>query len=118
MHAADRHTRPLDPPMREDGALVWTGSDVDPVELQKRGWQVHSFREIRERYIVPARARGSARTSLDNPAKPLLDLLGTRAPFAVVGVSIRTAADLRDLYGFVIEPAYRRGVPLLDLLRP
>lgn len=107
------NVRQLDPPAREEGALVWTGTDVDPAALQKRGWQVHSFREIRERYIAPARARGSARATLDNPRKPLLELLDTRTPFAVVGVSIRTAADLRDLYGFLIEPAYRRGLSLL-----
>jgi hypothetical protein len=35
--------RPIDPPAREDGALVWTGADADPGALQKRGWQVHSF---------------------------------------------------------------------------
>lgn len=107
------HAWPLDPPAREDGALVWTGVEVDPVGLQKRGWRVHSFREIRERYIAPARARGAARVTLDNPAKPLLDLLDNAAPLAIVGISIRTAADLRDLYGFLIEPAYRRGLSLL-----
>jgi len=28
-------------------------------------------------------------------------------------VSLRTPADLRDLYGFIVEPAYRRGLTLL-----
>lgn len=100
-------------PVREGAALLWVPAGVDPSALQKQGWNVHSFRDLRDRYITPARSRGTARTSLDNPAKPLLDLLGSTKAFAVVGVSLRTAADLRDLYGFVIEPAYRRELKLL-----
>lgn len=68
---------------------------------------------MRAQYIDPARAIGVERVSLGNPAQPLLDRLATRTPLAVVGVAIRTAADLRDLYGYLIEPAYRRGVALL-----
>ena len=77
------------------------------------GWKVHSFRDLRERFIVPARSRGTARSSLDNPAKPLLDFLAANSPLAVVGVSIRTPADLRDVYGYLVEPAYRRDLSLL-----
>ena len=101
------------PPDREEGSLIWGPASLDPAALMKSGWKVYSFRDVRERYIAPARSRGIARTSLDNPAQPWLDLLSTSAPLAVVGVSLRTAADLRDLYGFVIEPAYRRGMALL-----
>jgi DNA helicase-2/ATP-dependent DNA helicase PcrA len=100
-------------PEREDGALLWVPADADPTALQKRGWVVLSFREIRDRYIAPARSRGSARTTLDNPAHPLLELITQTRALAIVGVSLRTAADLRDLYGFVVEPAYRRGATLL-----
>ena len=100
-------------PTREGGALLWEPAETDPAALQKGGWTVLSFREIRERFIAPARARGSTRTSLANPAQPLLDLLDKTPALAVVGVSLRTAADLRDLYGFLIEPAYRRGATLL-----
>ena len=101
------------PPGREGGSLIWAQASLDPAALLKAGWTVHSFRDLRDRFIVPARSRGSTRTSLDNPAKPLLDLLSTSSPLAVVGVSLRTPADLRDLYGFIIEPAYRRGLTLL-----
>lgn len=100
-------------PDREGAALLWVQADLDPAALQKQGWSVYSFRDLRDQYISPARSRGAARTSLHNPAKPLLDLLGATKAFAVVGVSLRTAADLRDLYGFVIEPAYRRELKLL-----
>lgn len=100
-------------PEREAGALLWLPADVDPAALQKRGWAVHSFREIRDRYIGPARSRGTARTTLAIPAQPLLDLIAQTRALAVVGVKLGTAADLRDLYGFVVEPAYRLGATVL-----
>lgn len=101
------------PPDREGGSLTWAPAGLDLAALQEAGWAVHSFRELRDRFIVPAQSRGTARTTLDNPAKPLLDLLATSKRIAVVGVSLRAPADLRDLYGFVVEPAYRQGLSLL-----
>jgi hypothetical protein len=100
-------------PRRDNGGLLWVPAGVDPVALQRRGWAVHSFRDLREQYIVRARSRGTTRTSLANPSQPLLDLLSGTTAIAVVGVSLRTPADLRDLYGFLIEPAFRHGTTLL-----
>ena len=100
-------------PRRERGGLVWSASCVDVATLQEAGWTVYSFRDLRERYITPARSRGTARTTLANPAQPLLDLVAATPALAVVGVSLRTAADLRDLYGYLVEPAFRRGTSLL-----
>lgn len=111
--SAEPRTRELGVPQRERGALLWVNERVDPALLQKQGWSVHSFRDLHADYITPARSLRSARTSLDNPAQPLLDMLGRSGAMAVVGVSIRTAADLRDLFGFIVEPAYRRGLTLL-----
>ena len=101
------------PSGRLTGSLIWTTDSPDPTDLQKVGWEVHSFRQIRDRYIGPARSAGQARLTFSNPAQPVLALLDRRQPIAVVGTPLRTAADLRDLYGFLIEPAYRRGVDLL-----
>ena len=101
------------PPAREGGSLTWASTSLDPAALLKAGWRVYSYRDLRERFIVPAQSRGTARTSLENPAKPLLDFLVVSSPIAVVGVSLGTPADLRDLYGFIVEPAYRRGLALL-----
>jgi DNA helicase II / ATP-dependent DNA helicase PcrA len=107
-------TEPVFAPLaREDGSLTWAPINLDPAAFQKAGWSVHSFRDLRKGFIAPAQARGTARTSLDNPAKPLLDLLTASSPVAVIGVSLRTAADLRDLHGYIVEPAYRRGLTLL-----
>lgn len=107
------HSSAPRPPERDGGSLTWTSFNVGPSELLDSGWTVRSFREIRQQYIVAARSPGTERTSLDNPARPLIDFLVASSPLAVVGVSLRTAADLRDLYGYVVEPAYRRGLTLL-----
>jgi hypothetical protein len=89
------------PPAREGGSLTWASTSLDPAALLKAGWRVYSYRDLRERFIVPAQSRGTARTSLENPAKTLLDFLVVSSPLAVVGVSLGTPADLRDLYGFL-----------------
>ena len=100
-------------PDREGGALVWSTGAPDVLALQGLGWTVRSFRDLRETYIKQARSAGTSRRTLANPAQPLLDLVGGTKALAVVGVNLATPADLRDLYGFVIEPAYRRGTFLL-----
>ena len=107
--------RPAVPPIpaREGGALIWAPADTDVVALQKAGWTVHSYRELHDRFITPARSRGTNRSTLANPAQPLLDLIAQTPALAVVGVAMQTAADLRAVYGFLIEPAYRRGSTLL-----
>lgn len=112
---APAQDRPKAPavPNREGGALLWAAAEVDLSGLQQQGWTVHSFREIKDRYISPARSRGTVRTTLANPAQPLLELIARTPALAIVGVNLGKAADLRDLYGFLIEPAYRRGGTLL-----
>ena len=61
-----------------------------------------------------ARPRGTnakhPRESRPAPARPNCPNAGPRCGRR----RLQTAADLRDLYGFLIEPAYRRGSTLLD----
>jgi DNA helicase-2/ATP-dependent DNA helicase PcrA len=101
------------PPARDGGSLTWVSDSPDLVSLQKLGWTVLSYRDLREQYITVSRSVGTGRASLDNPARPLLDFLVAASPIAVVGVPLATPADLRNLYGYLIEPAYRRGLTLL-----
>ena len=101
------------PPVREGGSLTWVTDTPHPASLQKLGWKVLSYRDLRDQYIAPSRSVGVGRASLDNPARPLLDFLVAGSPIAVVGVPLATPADLRNLYGYVVEPAYRRGLTLL-----
>jgi len=70
------------------------------------------FRSLRARYIRPARATDARRRTLEAPAKPLLDWLAAQAGVAVTGVKVSTAS-LADMYGFLVEPCYRLGVPLI-----
>jgi DNA helicase-2/ATP-dependent DNA helicase PcrA len=101
------------PPVREGGSLTWVTDSPRPASLQKLGWKVLSYRNLREQYIAPSRYVGVGRATLDNPARPLLDFLVAGSPIAVVGIPLATPADLRNLYGYVVEPAYRRGLTLL-----
>src|SRR5665811_314284 len=101
------------PPARDGGSLIWASDTPDLASLQKLGWKVFSFRDLRDQYIATSRSVGIGRTTLDNPARPLLEFLVANSPIAVVGVPLATPADLRNLYGYLIEPAYRRGLTLL-----
>lgn len=100
------------PSNREDGALVWTTESPPPDVLRKAGWHVVSFRDLLGIYIKPAQLTGVQRSSLTNPAQPLLDLIRSR-PLAVLGVVAKTAADIRDVYAYLVEPAYRARQSLL-----
>jgi len=70
------------------------------------------YRSLHARYIRPARATDARRRTLEAPAKPLLDWLAAQAGVAVTGVKVSTAS-LADIYGFLVEPCYRLGVPLI-----
>jgi DNA helicase-2/ATP-dependent DNA helicase PcrA len=105
--------------------LVWTSAALEPRRLRAEGFEVHSFSELRRRYIDIARRTGTIRTALDNPAQPLLDLFENRERVAIVGVASATVEDLRIAYGMLVEPAFRRDCSLiiqadrdLDDLRP
>jgi DNA helicase-2/ATP-dependent DNA helicase PcrA len=86
---------------------------ADPRALAKVGWQVHTLGSIREQYILPAEAQSAARTSIVNPAQPWLDVISAGHPLAVLDVVTASTADLRDIYGYLVEPAYRAGATLL-----
>jgi DNA helicase-2/ATP-dependent DNA helicase PcrA len=69
-----------------------------------------SYRSLHARYIAPAKATGARRSTLQPPAQPLLDWLAAQPAVAVHGV--RTP-DVADVYGYLAEPAFRLGVPLV-----
>ena len=84
--------------------MTWTTETLDPSALRSRGWRVYSLHELRKTYIEPARATGLRRTSLANPAQAVIGLFGTNDRVAVLGVVTMTAADLHELYGYIVEP--------------
>lgn len=92
--------------------LNWHEGPISDKELSREDRHVLSWAELRRDHIDPAR-NGSVRLSTENPAQALLDLMHEQPRLAVTGVELRANGDLADLYGFVIEPAWRRGVDLL-----
>lgn len=69
------------------------------------------YRSLHARYIRPARATDTYRRTLDSPARPLLDWLAAQGGVAVTGVTV-SPASLADVYGYLVEPCHRLGVPL------
>lgn len=102
--------RPSD---RADGGLIWTTQQPEPEALRKVGWSVVAFADVRRMSGITADGATARRQTLDLPAREWLDIVRSRLPTAVLGVPARTGADLHDIYGYLVEPAYRSGTPLL-----
>lgn len=74
------------------------------------GFHVLPFAQVRQ---YAEEVPGNARATIDNPARVLLQLFEQHRRVAVVDVPTSRNGDLRDLYGLVVEPAWRRDVELL-----
>jgi DNA helicase-2/ATP-dependent DNA helicase PcrA len=104
--------------------LEWRVDAPSAKALKRERFVVFSFAELRISLIEPARA-STRPPSLANPAAVFLAELDRHARVAVTGVPTQTSGDLHDVYGYLVEPAWRRGVHLrvyadrpLELLRP
>lgn len=93
--------------------LYWTTTRPNPRSLGREGFHVLRFPSLRKELIEPARQRTSERTSLDVSACALMDLFADHDRLAILDVPVRTVGDLRDLYGYLVEPAFRRHGTLL-----
>ena len=71
-----------------------------------------AFGSLYAQYIQPARAVDAQRRTLEPPAKQLLRWLSAQPGVAVTGVAV-SPESLADVYGYLAEPAYRLGVPLI-----
>jgi DNA helicase-2/ATP-dependent DNA helicase PcrA len=88
-------------------SLVWTaGAD----RAATASYEVVAFDWLLREVVTRAGAR---RGSLANPAQPWLDRLAGIDALAVVGVRLDTLDDLRAVYGYLLEPAWRLGLKLL-----
>ncbi len=93
-------------------ALVWLTGDPPPDrQLRRDGFRVVRWAALL-RAVRAARAGGTVRSSLANPAARLLRVFSRHARVAVLEVACRTSEDLRLLYGYVVEPGHRRGCEL------
>ena len=71
-----------------------------------------TFNEFRRRYIEPARSMGTTRRTLAVAAADALGYLDKIGPLCVLAVPCRTLGDLRDIYGYLVEPAFRHHLTL------
>ena len=97
---------------RERG-LTWTTSPPSEKQLRNDGYTVVQFGDIRNNYIQPTRNVTAKRLTLDNAAATLLRLLDKSPRLAVLSVPANTVGDLRDIYSFLVEPAFHRDIDLL-----
>lgn len=92
--------------------LVAGDGAADAASLRRDGWHVVRWREL-ARGVARARRPGGGRSSLANPASRVLGLFDRHPRLAVLGIPCGTADDLRLVYGYLLEPAFRRGCELL-----
>ncbi len=109
---ATGHTACVPEPLTTEQRIVWTARRPSTPELDRAEYEVFTWEALRRRYIEPAQRVGTARRSQANPAQELLDLLANSDRIAVMGVTT-SSRDLREVYGYLAEPAYRRGCRLL-----
>jgi DNA helicase-2/ATP-dependent DNA helicase PcrA len=88
--------------------IVWTTTGA----AIPHGYARTDYASLHGRFIRQARATDARRRTLEPPAKALLDWLAAQPGIAVTGVAV-SAESLADVYGYLAEPAYRLGVPLI-----
>lgn len=92
--------------------LSWQVGRVDAAGLRREGWHVVPWARLAGG-IARAQRPGGGRSSLANPAAGVLALYVRHGRLAVTGVPCDTPADLQAVYGYLVEPAFRRGCELL-----
>jgi len=92
--------------------LHWRVDRVETAQLRREGWHVVPWAKL-ARAVARARRPGGGRSSLANPAAEVLALCARHRRLAVTDVPCGTADDLRAVYGYLVEPAFRRGCELL-----
>ena len=92
--------------------LRWLVDPVDAGALRREGYHVLPFARLAAA-VAKSRQPGGGRSSLANPAAGVLGVFARRPRVAVVDVPCASAADLQVLYGYVLEPAFRRECALV-----
>lgn len=77
------------------------------------GYEAISWDDLVSRFIAPSEGAGVQRSDLDNAAQSLLTWLEQTRRIAVTGVPAQLPGDLRRLYGYVLEPCFRRDLDLV-----
>jgi len=93
--------------------LTWMTQSPDRGWLAANGFAALSFGVLRDKYIAPARASSNQRATLASPTQALMDRFATHQAVAVLDVTLPGLEELRDLYGYALEPAWRAGCRLI-----
>lgn len=97
---------------RRTRVLHWTTAAPAAHVLGSRGYRVLPWNRLLSQ-VAKVRRPVAVRSSLKNPAAGVLAPYARHDAVAVLGVPCATVADLRLLYGYVLEPAFRAGCRLL-----
>ena len=80
--------------------------------MRRAGYHVLDFPDLLRR-VSRLATTGAERSSLANPAAPILDVFRRHRLVAVLDVAAGSLAELQVLYGHILEPAHRLGCTLL-----
>ncbi len=95
-----------------DRPLVWTTGPVGVAQLERSGWRILRHDQFARR-VHRLRTAGAGRSQLSNPAASLLGEMAAGPRLALVQARITDVDDLRVVYGYLVEPALRRGTAVL-----
>jgi len=112
-HVTRAQSHAQEPRVLAASGLLWTTAKPNTRSLRQHGFHTLHFRSLQQEFIEPARQRSSERTSLDVSGAALLDLIADNHRMAVLHTPVRTVGDLRDVYGYLVEPTFRRYGTLL-----
>jgi UvrD/REP helicase N-terminal domain len=94
------------------GPFRWL-AEPSAAELEAERFTVLDWRDLNKRWVDPARRVGMERKSLDSAAKPWFDWLAEVDRLAVLGIELRDLQTVKDVLGFLVEPAARLGIELV-----
>jgi len=93
--------------------LYWPTSAEEAQELLNGKVLTVRFSVFRREFIEPARSLGRERSTLDLAAADVLAFFAENPVLCVQAVPVRTVGDLRDIYGYLVEPVFRRHGTLI-----
>jgi len=98
---------------RIEQGMTWVTSAPSASDLAKTGYAVFDFARLVKDYIGPVERIGLQRKTLETAAAALLGLFTQYPAVAILNVRVDKLGDLQRVYGFIVEPAYRRNCALL-----
>jgi len=92
--------------------LIWTRADDGPTAQIQRPYRTFDYQKLK-RKIRSSQSRGSARSSLNNPAQGILNIFQKHERIVIHEVKTCPQDDLPLIYAYLVEPAFRCGCTLV-----